>query len=516
MAPDPREIELKFEVRPSEVPALLDHPLIRDARGGRDAGLRSVYFDTWDLALRGAGLTLRVREEAGGHVQTVKAAGAAAVGLFDRSEWERTVPGPDPDVDAAKGTPVRKLLGRRGFAELRPLFTTVVERRIAVLDVAGGRVEVAVDRGRIEAGSRTQELCELELELKDGPSSALFAAARVLAEAVPLRPAVATKSERGYVLALGEADIPVKAATVPLGPALTAAQGFQAIAWGCLRQLRLNEAILLRGSEVEALHQTRVALRRLRSALSLFKAVVADEERDALAAALRRLSEPLGRARNLDVFLGTTLPAEIERHPDEERLRALGARLGAEREEARAAVRAVLESRDWARALFGLVAWIEAGPWLRSGEPAQAARRDAPLRDFAVEALDRRRRQVRRRGRHLAGLDPHDRHEVRIAAKKLRYAAEFFLPVFASSRKAGRRAKAFLGALESLQDHLGDLNDIATAHLLTAEFAGDAGPAPLAFAAGVLAADQDSRSAGLLAAAARAHAAFGEAKPFWR
>ncbi len=125
---------------------------------------------------------------------------------------------------------------------------------------------------------------------------------------------------------------------------------------------------------------------------------------------------------------------------------------------------------------------------------------------------------MKKRGRHLAALDPEARHRVRIAAKKLRYGAEFFAALYTgkdSGKKAVKRHKVFVEALADLQDHLGDLNDIATAHTLAAEFAKGA-PEGAVFAAGLATADTEARAERLLAEADKAHRALIDVRPFWR
>ena len=99
---DPREIELKLECEPSDLAALQDHPLLREAAVQGEAELASVYFDTADRQLLAARLGLRVRESAGRFVQTLKAEGD---GLFDRPEWEQPVVRSEPDRAALADTP---------------------------------------------------------------------------------------------------------------------------------------------------------------------------------------------------------------------------------------------------------------------------------------------------------------------------------------------------------------------------------------------------------------------------
>jgi triphosphatase len=512
----PREIELKLECEPSDLAVLQDHPLLREASERGEAELASVYYDTPDRDLRAAGLGLRVRRIGERHVQTLKAEGD---GLFARPEWEEEIGGPEPDLAVLADTPLPDILERD--ARLEPLFTTAVTRKTYLVRQGASTVEVALDTGRIEApaaGDRIATICEIELELKAGEASDVFALAHAVAALVPVRLGVRTKAERGYALAAGTSERVHKAEPVPLREEATAAEAFRAIAHACLRHMRLNEAILLERRDAGALHQMRVAIRRLRSAFSLFGDLVEDAMGERLQAELKRMTEPLGRARNLDVFLATTLPAERERHPDEVGLLGLERQLEAARTSAYAEVEALIGSEAWRALALDLIGWINAGPWLRDASGDRPVRRDEPARDFADRELDRRRRQVKKRGRRLDRLSPEERHRVRIAAKKLRYGAEFFAGLY-PGRKAGRRHAAFVKALSGLQDQLGALNDIATAHdvvrgEVVEESGSEAGPSTL-FAAGMAAADIEARSGKLLDEAAEAHAELVDAKPFW-
>jgi CHAD domain-containing protein len=87
-----------------------------------------------------------------------------------------------------------------------------------------------------------------------------------------------------------------------------------------------------------------------------------------------------------------------------------------------------------------------------------------PVVDFAARVLQKRHRQLRKRGKHIATLSPPERHAVRIAAKKLRYAAEFFLSLYPR-----KQTHEYIAALSGLQDVLGALNDAATTIALLQE-----------------------------------------------
>ncbi len=510
---DPREIELKLECEPSDLATLHGHPLLQEAAAQEEAALSSVYFDTPDRQLLAARLGLRVRESGGRYVQTLKAEGD---GLFERPEWEQPVEGQAPDRSALADTPFARRV--EADAALEPLFTTRVTRKTYLVEQGSSRIEVALDTGRIEspaAGDRILPICEIELELKEGNASDLFALAHAVAALVPVRLGVRSKAERGYALATGEVDRVRKAEPVPLRDTMSAADAFRAVAHACLRHMRMNEDILLKGRDADALHQMRVAIRRLRSAFSLFGDLVEDPLGARIRQELKEVTEPLGRARNLDVFLATILPAERERHPDETGLLGLERQLEDERLSAYRDVDALLASDAWRMLLLDLVGWINAGPWLRDDGRGRAALRDEPARVFAARELDRRRRQVKKRGRRLDELEPEERHRVRIAAKKLRYGAEFFAALY-PGKKAGKRHASFGKALSNLQDELGALNDIATGHEIVRDLADVPIGASTLFAAGMTAADIEARSRKLLEAAAEAHEDLVDTKPFWR
>lgn len=487
----PMEVELKLDVEPGDVAALLAGAPLAGAEA-RDEQLLSIYFDTPEAGLRAAGFSLRVRHVGDRRIQTVKADGTAAAGLFARPEWERDIAGDRPELDVGAG-PLAQMLSADVLARIAPVFSSSVRRRIADVAFGDATIEVVVDRGEVLAGEHAREVCELELELKDGAIAGLFALARALDDAAPVRLGVLSKSERGYLLAGAAADKPVKGAPVRLDPDMTAAAAFEAIAGSCIRQFRLNEMLLARREDAGALHQARVALRRLRSALSLFKRILADDKADHLRGELRWIAATLGEARNLDVLIGNMTDEAVL-----ERLRAA-------RRERYAEVSAALASQRLRRLMIDLAEWLALGAWRTM--PSLADARDAPIAGFAAEMLDRHRRRVKRRGAGLAGLDDAARHRLRIEAKKLRYAAEFFAALH-RGRKERRRAGLFLAAVEELQGHLGELNDQATAPLVLEQLGLAAGPPAEAMSAGAKRA--------LIAAADEAYEALVDRRRFWR
>lgn len=315
-----------------------------------------------------------------------------------------------------------------------------------MIDEEGARIELVIDRGSVNAADRSTPVSECELELKSGPPEALFRLAQQLNTIAPVKLGVLTKSERGYRL-LEAARVSHKAEAVGLEEGLTAAQAFQAIVQSCIRQFRLNEDLLLATRAPEPLHQARIALRRLRSAFSIYRPMLG-ENGAPLREELRWLAGELGEARDLDVLLGRAAEGPLF-----EQIRC-------GREAAYDRVAEVLGSDRARRLLLDLAEWLHSGPWLTDPEGETA--RSMPARDFASSALSRFRRKVRKAGRGLLTLDDEARHEVRKDAKKLRYASEFFMPLFEADDVRKRR-KRFGMALENFQEQLGALNDLSAA-----------------------------------------------------
>jgi triphosphatase len=484
----PDEVELKLALSPQNADVLESADLM--AGTPRKTRQRSIYFDTSDHRLLQAGLSLRIRRSGRKRVQTIKAGGAPAAGLFARPEWERAVADDTPVIDDT--TPIPAFLGDLGSG-LAPVFTVNVERRAWDINEGGAVIELVLDRGEVVAGDRRSTFCEAELELKSGEPAALFALAHKLDAATPVRLGIQTKAGRGYAL-LAPVVTAFKAEPVLLNHDVTAARAFQHVVRAGLRQFRLNEDLVRSGHAPEALHQARVALRRLRSAFSIFKALLNDGVGMGLRDELRWLATELGEARSIDALLERAPSGAIRDH------------LETARQTAYARVDATLDSPRVREMMLDLTQWSMSGAWLAAATAADV--RDASARVFAGAALDRLRRKVKKHGRNLAEADDPARHEVRKDAKQLHYAAEFFAALF-DRKQERRRYRHFIAALEGLQDELGNLNDLVTAPaILTGLGIGDP--------PGAMALLFPGNKTKLLDAAGDAHAMLIDAARFWR
>jgi inorganic triphosphatase YgiF len=435
-----QEIELKLEIDPDNLPLLLGDPLLARART-RSARQVTVYYDTPQMTLRKGGFTLRVRSVDGHFIETVKPV-TDAVGLVSREEVEFEIGGMTPELDGLADHPLLALLDGAGSDKLVPVVRSDVTRTSAELDRGHGHVRLDLDHGTICAKKRSHEFAELEFELLDGAPASLLIAARRLSDHLPVRLGVMTKAERGFRLAAGSLGKASKAGCVEVRHGMTVAEAFELVVHACIKHYRLNEPLVVRACSAEALHQARVAMRRLRSAFALFRPAVRDVEFQHLSHELRWFTAQLGEARNLDVYLERGLR-------DEER-----ARMMRKRDFAYEHVADAMNSPRFRRLLIDIVGWVALGAWRRA-KPASRS-----VMTFADVRLDKLWRPIANGGRDIAQMDATARHKLRIRAKKMRYAAEFLQGLHAHCSAARKR---FAAAVEELQESLGGLNDLATA-----------------------------------------------------
>lgn len=511
-----REVELKLAVgegdRAAIDKALRALPGVVKRRTAQR--LVTTYFDTRDHALDAAGVSLRIRRKGRGRVQTIKS-GATGAGLFDRSESERAVTADAPVLTEDERAGLGETLGEKPPADdaLLAVFVTNVKRTLYDATRGGSAIEVALDEAIVEADGRNAGFLELELELKAGDPADLFGLVRELFGAAPLRIGVRSKSSRGYALARGEAPRSYKGVLSPVRSGMDVEDAFRAIASDCLTQFRLNEDLLLADPNSSPLHRARVALRRLRSAFPLFKAAVGGERVEALKAELKWLAGSLGNARDLDVFMEERLSGEAtsETAALDPQLRDI---VDARRMIAYADAFAALNSERAHKLALDIVEWLESGDW--RDDPATEEVRRTSAEAFAAQALDKATKRLKKRGRDLASLPTEERHQARIAAKRLRYACEFFATLY--DGKAGKRHAAFVASLTALQDQLGALNDVAATTELTRAIAREAGEVrdgDVAFSAGLLAGAAEAKAEKQLGKSEKSLKALLAAKPFW-
>ena len=454
------EVELKLALPENHQARFLRHPLLRQAVERHVDTLDNIYYDTTDLALRRRGIALRLRRKGREWLQTVKLAGSSAGGLSSRPEWETPYRG-HFDFALVDQTAVREWLQRpKLLARIVPICETRFRRITWKFPAAPGAVLLTLDRGWIIANGRREAVSEVELELAGAPVHAIFELATQLAARVMLTPAVSSKAERGYRLHTGAPSVPFKAETVALSAAMPPFEAFRRISLACLEHLQQNHSGALSSDDPEYIHQMRVAARRLRAALRHFAPVLPAHIAEPLRAPLSALMQQLGRARDLDVLLAEITDPVLAALPNEPRLPALAGDITNRRYAARASAIAMLAAPDYGRMLLTALEALHARP-----AADQAA---ILLQSFAAERLKRLRNKVRRQAAAARINDPASLHTLRIGIKRLRYALEFFSPL-----EAERASHRVLKQLVTLQDTLGQLNDLSSAGAMLMDCAGN-------------------------------------------
>jgi inorganic triphosphatase YgiF len=503
------EIELKLLVDADRMADFKAAAIIvTNARNkGARKHLKSVYYDTPERTLQRNGLSLRVRQSGARFVQTVKS--ECAGDPLRRGEWEASVPSIAPDVGLAMPFIPAKLRSDLRRHPLEPVFTSDIHRHAQIIDLPSGTIEVAFDLGSLKSGDRSLPVSEIELELKAGSASAIYEAALRLAEHGRARPSIRGKSARGFDLA---ADVPPdarKPRKIRLDPSISLDEAFATILRSCLWHLLQSLPAAEDGRDPEGVHQLRVALRRLRSALDLMRSVGPLSKLDALRSEAKWFGQNLSAARDLDIFQGETLPTIAKACPSVAGFDALADVTERRRSAAYDKVRLALEDRRCANFVIGLGGWIEARGWRSDVAPEDLGKLAEPAVGFARQVLSVQHAKVLKRGRRFKSLAAADLHRLRLATKKLRYIADFLLPLY-EERKSARR---FSRKLADLQEDLGSFNDMAVTASLFDGLVAESSESQNAAAA--IAGWQAHASVGVQAHLRNAWRSFTATKPPW-
>jgi inorganic triphosphatase YgiF len=488
------ETELKFQV-----PAVQRDALRRELAGSAAVlQLRAYYVDTPDRRLAKAGMALRLRRENRRWMQTLKGRGD---GLFSRFEHDLAVKAPAAGCapvidlnlfDGKAGAALAAALGEHADA-LQVLFTTDVRRTVRLLKSGRSVIEVAFDEGALHVGELQWPLCEVEFELKSGSLDDLILLARRWVARFHLWLDVRTKADRGDQLARRLQNGPVVRAAAS-APALHDGTGADAalrlMVGDCLAHLLPNAAEVARGPgatiDPEHLHQTRVALRRLRSALQVFGDFSEDVD-PGWNPAIKALFDRLGNARDKDALEGSVLPA-LQRAGAP----PLSKLLASSTAEAAAALRGVACNQ----LLLDLVRFAYEEP---AGAKAESLKRRARQR------FQHLHHHLRRDADAFATLDDMARHQTRKRIKRMRYSVELVAALWPQ-----KSVSNLLEKLRVAQELLGELNDLDLAEPLFRQLLES--DARAWFAVGWIAA----RRTALLGEAAEAVRQLAAAPRFWR
>ncbi len=478
---------LELSLRPEGLEALFRLPFLE--RTGRPARVETVWSDTvtGTLAARAEALS-----ETSGRWRLERLRPSPDVAWPPMTPAPLLSEGDSPD-DCRAGPP----------AELGAIASFRGQRRTLATQAATNQTEDAVVLtvldGHLRGVPADRPVCRITLT---GAAPALRETAMRLAQAVPVTVPRAALAAEAIAAARGQEPAPRHLGTPVLQPDQALTDSIAQVIGQLLDAMLHWTEQAAAGATTVPVHQMRVATRRLRSALSIFKSVTSGPEMDLLSAALRETATRLGGARDWDVFLEGVGAQVKEAFPEDRRVQGLLSAARRKRAEAYAELRAHLASTAFHELEVALGCAAALRPWEASGD--DALRQDTAA--FAAAVLARRLRKVRRAGRGLATLPVEALHELRKDCKRLRYAAEFFQPLFPD--KGTRR---FLKHLAALQEELGALNDGAVAANLMSHL----GRAERGYAAGLVTGFVTGRASDTRASIGRAWKRFKRQDPFW-
>jgi CHAD domain-containing protein len=467
MTTELRETEQKYEARPGMVlPPLDDLPRVAQVSGPQDETLTADYYDTHDLRLLQAGVTLRRREggpDAGWHLKLPEDPKEAHHGAPSRREIQVPLPGGARAAGPIPDELVRLVRVHSRGMPLRPVARIETRRHRSTLRGADGAslAEVVADEVAAQTLGSTTTLTrwdEVEVELTGGSPQLLKAANKRLRRG-GLRPAAySAKLERALAEALPahpEGQAPARQA----GRKLTASSpGGDVVLAYVAAQVERIKALdpAVRRDEPDAVHQMRVTARRLRAAFQAFPMVIPEATTLHARDELRWLGQVLGEARDNEVLSErfrselASLPAMLSPSPVQARITA---HFTARQAAARAAIGQALDSRRYLALLDELDLLLSNGPLA----PAASAPASEVLPRALARAYRRTARRMRRAQRMQAGPGRDAAlHEARKAAKRSRYAAEAATPAL------GKDARRFANRMKAVQSALGDHHDAVT------------------------------------------------------
>ena len=443
---------VRFTLTPAAATAVAENPAL-DAPASplRGRNLTETWYDTPSLTLLRHGFALSITRARRGHTQTLRQGDALVTAAIPEAIPVATAFGPGWDE------PLADLLQGENFS---PAFSTQIKR----LTRRAGPVELHFETGFIQTSTEKFPLRELELR---GPPAECYALALALAEKHGLTLQPASLVQRG-IWASGA----IRPGAVKAGPGLSGAicldDAVVALTQSCLTQFTANWPVFAHGTEVEAVHQMRVAMRRLRSVLGLFNRAFAAPEFSTFRDGAKNIANLMGEARNWDVFTALLHAGPLTAFPHEPGFVAMLQQCADYRATGYAAVRELLADPATTCFLLRAEIFLARHGW-RNGLPVEAlADLTAPAQNFAAANLARLHRKVRKSGRHLMRIGAHERHLTRIELKKLRYAADLFGGLFEGRGKI----RSYNRVAAELQEELGLLNDLTTAQELLARLDG--------------------------------------------
>lgn len=478
----------------------------RDGRP-RNSPIKIVWHDSPEHALFGDGLALAEQ----------------------RGVWrlERIFPGSETWLPAQPVPIVTRAPDRETLpSPLAPLAAFEGRQAISVHLFDGQPVTITVAKGVLRAVTAEQPVARIWLS---GDEQAVRQAALLIAGAVPVQVPLVSLAAAGIALATGRpaAERHSGAPVLPDGTSQSA-DALAHILGHLFDVILAHAGAFTRAEEkpAEAVHQMRVAVRRARSALSIFRPAVSAGALEVAGAGLKQLGGLLGPTRDWDVFVDETAPEIRKALPNDDRLDRLIAAAGRRRAECQKTLATYLGSSVFRELGIELAWFAAAGFWhAPPSDPGQVATQPPPalagspppalagspplaLVDFAGQVLQHRWKKLVSAGKKIKELDIPSLHGVRLRAKRARYAAEMF-----ATLHHGKAAHRFIRRLSALQQRLGVLNDGAVATHLLDELGGAGGRH--AYATGLVTGFMAARAAKIRPRIVRAFERFRRQPVYW-
>jgi len=447
-------------------------------------------FDTQDFDLWQFGFALRVCRVNRQWEQILENRGRQLAGLRQYHAWQTPVKFGLPDVAALlESVKDDKALTRNLSLLLQskpmvPVFAAQNRHTCHFLRVDGwDQIEVKAGHIELQYGELRTDSCEIVLRLVAGDPGCLYRFAQELLAIAPLRLGHASLAERGYAMCMPQSAGAVKAGGVNLDSSMSVQQALYEIISMCSAQIQANESGVVSGNNPEYIHQMRVGLRRLNLAFELIRELLPCPP--TLREALSQIRRDLGAARDWEVLAGDMLGGIIKEGRTEEGLVRLQTMILRQAAKNRRQAAGIVLSERYTHSLLALGVWAQE----MLGQPIAVVDSNVEgvlgLGAFVQQVMARRDAHLHKRGKRLLGANDEARHEMRLSAKKLRYAAEFFEALYPAAK-----LRAYVDGLAEMQQVLGVLNDAVVAdELLLHRAVGAADLAPTAgFVRGYLAA----------------------------
>ncbi len=479
---------LEFVLSVADLPRLYRQPAFR-RRGGRAAAANLVWHDTAAADL------------AAGHLSLCESKGL----------WRLERARPCPGELWPPGTPARLVAESVDLAELCPLAEPLMPvagfrgtRR--VIRLPGEPVgTLTVLEGTMRGMAQEAPCCRIVL---DGPAPLLAELSTQLADTVPLSVPRWSLATEATAFARGWEPPDRQSGAPEVRPGTSVADAFALVVGHLTDVILAGVPAAAAGETPEAVHAMRVAVRRLRSAFSVFRKVADGPALQALKPQLHALGAALGRARDWDVFLAGTGRDVMAALPEDRRIATMLALAEKKREAAYAGLRQTFTAPAFRQLTVGLVQFAALRPWQTGADADRSAALAADAGDYASALLAKRHEHMLEPGRDISTLPAPELHDLRKQGKRLRYTAEFFAPHY------GRRVtKRFVRGVSRLQEALGQLNDGAAAAELMGALRG--GGPDVQFADGAVQGFAAARSSDARQAIAKSWARFRRAEPFW-